>query len=248
MWKASEVLITGASRGIGRAIALQFASSDKYKDCRLHLIALRNRAYLRGLCEEINAKASGKAQYYLCDVSDHSQVKKLFEIIPCPDILINNAGTASYGLIQDLDPREWSRIIDTNLSSAFFTAKCAIPGMLNKGRGCIINISSVWGIAGASMECAYSASKGGLNALTRALAKELAPSGIAVNALACGFIDTDMNALLSDEERRSLTDQIPAGRAGSPSEVARFVELLAQAPSYLTGQLISFDGGWQIAG
>ena len=138
----------------------------------------------------------------------------------------------------------WQNIIHTNLSSAFYTSKEAIPYMLSKQAGKIINISSVWGNVGASCEVAYSASKGGLNSFTKALAKELAPSNIQVNAIACGCIDTEMNRCFSEEERQALADEIPAGRFGKPEEVAELVFSIAEKHNYLTGQIITLDGGW----
>ena len=160
------------------------------------------------------------------------------------DILINNAGISMIGLFQDMTRDEWERIINTNLGSLYNCCHFAIPDMVKNKCGKIINISSVWGIAGASCEVAYSASKGGVNALTRALAKELAPSNIQVNAIACGAIDTDMNHFLSDDELTSLTDEIPAGRLGTPDEVGNLVRSLCDGSSYLTGQIIQLDGGW----
>lgn len=132
----------------------------------------------------------------------------------------------------------------TNVTSAFLCARAAIPYMLRRKSGSIINVSSVWGCVGASCEAAYSASKGAVNALTRALAKELAPSGIAVNAVACGAVDTDMNACFSPEERQEIAEEIPAGRFALPSEAADLIYTLAERPSYLTGQIIRLDGGW----
>ena len=160
------------------------------------------------------------------------------------DILINNAGISQIGLLQDMEFEEWDQLIASNLSSVFHCCKLAIPGMVRKQCGKIINISSVWGVCGASCEAAYSASKGGVNALTRALAKELAPSNIQVNAVACGAIDTDMNRFLSPGEREALLMEIPAGRMGRPEEAAELVFRLTEAPSYLTGQVIRLDGGW----
>ena len=139
---------------------------------------------------------------------------------------------------------EWQKVLNTNLSSAFYTCKYAVPLMLQKHSGRIINISSVWGTVGASMEAAYSASKGGLNSFTKAIAKELAPSNIQVNAIACGVIDTEMNQCFSEEERKALQDEIPADRFGSAEEVAQMVTSLLCAPDYLTGQIITLDGGW----
>jgi 3-oxoacyl-[acyl-carrier protein] reductase len=134
--------------------------------------------------------------------------------------------------------------MSVNLDSLFYTCKYALPPMLDKKQGRIINISSVWGNVGASMEVAYSASKGGVNSFTRALAKELAPSNIQVNALACGVIDTQMNACFTPEEKAALIEEIPSDRFGRPEEIASLVMQLASAPDYLTGQIISVDGGW----
>jgi len=139
---------------------------------------------------------------------------------------------------------EWDDVIGTNLSSAFYTCKHAIPIMLRKHSGRILNISSVWGNVGASLETAYSASKGGLNAFTKALSKELAPSSISVNAIACGVVDTDMNAVFSEEDMDELKKEIPADRIGTPEEVAKLVSLVLKAPLYMTGQVITLDGGW----
>ena len=160
------------------------------------------------------------------------------------DILVNNAGISRVGLLQDMDFEEWDSLIAANLSSVFHCCKLAIPSMVRKQSGHIVNISSVWGVCGASCEAAYSASKGGVNALTKALAKELAPSHIQINAIACGVIDTDMNHFLSKEEAAALLEEIPAGRMGTPDEVARMVLSLTESPAYLTGQVIRFDGGW----
>lgn len=148
------------------------------------------------------------------------------------------------GLFQDMTPEEWKQILDTNLSSAFYTSKLAVTNMIQQKSGKIINISSVWGNAGASTEAAYSASKGGLNSFTKALAKELAPSNIQVNAIALGMMDTDMNNCFSMEEKASIIEDIPAGRMGNPKEAAELVINLLKSPAYLTGQIITLDGGW----
>ena len=159
-------------------------------------------------------------------------------------VLINNAGVSHIGLLSDMSPDEWDHIIRTNLTSVYNCCHEVIPSMVRRQSGRIINISSVWGNVGASCEAAYSASKGGVNSLTKALAKELAPSHIGVNAVACGVSDTDMNRFISADERQALTDDIPACRMGRPEEVARLVFLLAQAPEYMTGQIVTMDGGW----
>ena len=171
-------------------------------------------------------------------------VKEAVKALGPIDCLVNNAGISHIGLLSDMSAEEWNGIIQTNLTSVFNCCKQIIPDMVARHSGSIINISSVWGNCGASCEVAYSASKGGMNALTKALAKELAPSGITVNAIACGAIDTEMNHFLSEEERNQLIDEIPACRMGSPKEVGRLALQLAGRHAYLTGQIITLDGGW----
>ena len=160
-----------------------------------------------------------------------------------PDVLVNNAGISYIGLLTDMTDQDWEDILHSNLSSAFYCSRAALPYMVSQKSGKIINISSMWGRAGASCEAAYSASKAGLNGLTMALAKELAPSNIQVNAIACGVIDTVMNAGFSEEERRALMEEVPAGRFGTPEETADLVFDLAENHPYLTGQIIGLDGG-----
>ena len=160
------------------------------------------------------------------------------------DVLINNAAVSHTGLLQDMSLSEWQRIMAVNLTSVFLTTRAFIPSMLQSGGGRIINISSMWGSVGASCEAAYSATKGGVEALTKALAKELARSNIAVNAIAPGVVDTVMNDNLSEEEKRALSEEIPIGRFAEASEVADLVRYLSNAPYYLTGQVIGIDGGF----
>ena len=160
------------------------------------------------------------------------------------DILINNAGISCFGLLQDTTPEQWDAMITSNLNSVFYCSKLAIPEMLSKKSGKILSISSVWGNVGASMEVPYSTTKGAINAFTKALAKELGPSNIQVNAIACGMIDTEMNAVLSEDDITAITEEIPAGRMGTPEEVAELAFAITKKNDYLTGQIITLDGGW----
>lgn len=233
-------LITGASRGIGAAIARCFAENGYH----LVLTCEKNIDALEKLAEQFRDQYQVSCLALQADMSNEEAVTRIFSEIRHLDVLVNNAGISYVGLLSDMTTEEWHRVMRVNLDSCFFTARAAIPLMLQEHSGHIINISSVWGRVGASMEVAYSASKGGMDAFTRALAKELAPSGIRVNAVACGIIDTAMNACFSKEEINTLKNEIPADRLGSPEEVAQFVLQLAQSPAYLTGQVITIDGGW----
>ncbi|MBQ7920434.1 MAG: SDR family oxidoreductase [Lachnospiraceae bacterium] len=234
-------LITGASRGIGKSLALEFAKAGY----NLYLTCVKSIESLMEYAEHLAKTYGIKAKAFQVDGVNYENVTNLFAEINDLDVLINNAGIAHFGLLTDMTPEEWNHMIATNLTSAFYTCKHAVPLMVAKHQGCIINISSVWGNVGASMEVAYSASKGGLNSFTKALAKELAPSGITVNAIACGVIDTDMNRKnLSSEDLDALAAEIPADRLGTPEEVAKLALQLASSPTYLTGQIITMDGGW----
>ncbi len=241
--KRKIACITGSSRGIGKAIALCFAKEgyDIVLNCR-NSVSQMNKLKL-----EIETTYSVRCLGVCADVSNPEQVTQMFQTISSEfgeiDVLICNAGISFFGLISDMTPMEWQNVINTNLSSAFYCCKQVIPSMVAKKSGRIIMISSIWGNCGASYEAAYSAAKGGLNTFTKALAKELAPSNIPVNAISCGVIDTEMNAHLSDEEMQALIDEIPACRLGTPEEVGRMALLLSQAPEYLTGQIITMDGG-----
>ncbi len=233
-------LVTGASRGIGKSIAQALAKEGYH----LILTCSKSMSDLSNFSSQLEKEYNITCIATQCDMKNAEEVRILFDSIPNLDLLINNAGISYVGLLQDMCPEEWDEVIGTNLSSAFYTSKYAIPLMLQKHAGHIINISSVWGNVGAAAEVAYSASKGGLNTLTKALAKELAPSGIQVNAIACGLIDTQMNAHLSEDDLDALKEEIPAGRAGTPDEVAQAVLSLLNMPSYFTGQIVTLDGGW----
>lgn len=233
-------LITGASRGIGKAMAEAFAA----KGYHLILTCSRTLPQLQAVAEELTAKYSVSCLALQADMGNSADVEKIFQQISSLDVLVNNAGISHVGLLTDMSIEEWKRVMSVNLDSLFYTCRLAVPLMLQKHSGRIINISSVWGNVGASMETAYSASKGGVNTFTKALAKELAPSNIQVNAIACGVIDTSMNSCFSTEEMEALQAEIPADRIGRPEEVAELALRLAEAPTYLTGQIITIDGGW----
>lgn len=237
------VLITGASRGIGKEIALTMAE-EGYS---LVLLCKTNLENLKEIAEETK-KYGISCEILQADVGDPSIIEQLSEFLETNqiqiDILIHNAAISHIGLMQDMSPMQWENVIQTNLSSMFYLSKAVVPQMVSRKEGKIIAISSVWGICGASCETAYSAAKGGLNAFVKALAKELAPSNIQVNALACGAVDTSMNQFLSEEEKKELCEQIPYGRMASPKEVAQTIRLLSDSCNYLTGQIVAFDGGW----
>lgn len=243
--KTEIAFISGASHGIGRAIAEEFAKAG-------YSLALNCKHSAKEL--EDFAAALRDTWHVPCltligDIGEEYFVTHAFQCIEeklgSVTILVNNAGISHIGLLSDMSLEEWNQIIQTNLTSVFCCCKHAVPNMVHNQYGRIINISSVWGISGASCEVAYSASKGGVNAFTKALAKELAPSNISVNAIACGVIDTRMNQCFSREEQQQLAEEIPAGRFGTPKETAKLAAFLASAPAYLTGQIVSLDGGWQ---
>ncbi len=238
------VLITGASRGIGRAIAIEFAKAGY----QLIITCSKTENDLLQLKKELEQKFQSTVLASVGDISDYAYIEQLFSEIATQfggvDVLVNNAGISYVGLLQDMSIEEWNHIVNTNLTSVFSTSKHAIPYMLTQHAGKIINISSVWGNVGASCEVAYSACKGGINSFTKALAKELAPSNIQVNAIACGCIDTQMNSCFSEEEKAALAEEIPTGRFGHPEEVATLALQLATGNEYLTGQIITLDGGW----
>ena len=236
--------ITGASRGIGRGIALVLARNGY----NLALTCRRNKEDLDAFAQELHSRYMIDVCTYQCNASSYPEVASTIEAALAHfgkiTLLVNNAGISKVGLLTDLSPEEWKELIETNLSSLFYHCKSIIPSMLQKEEGRIINISSMWGSVGASCEVAYSASKGGVNAFTRALAKELAPSNIPVNAIACGVIDTDMNRIFTEEDRQALSEEIPAGRFAEPEEVGEAVLALARMPAYVTGQIIGMDGGY----
>ena len=237
------VIVTGASRGIGKAVAVRFAREGY----NVVVNGTHNRELLEKVCEEIR-QMGVDCLAISADVGNHEEVAVMLQQVKerfgQVDVLVNNAGISKIGLLQDLSPEEWNQIVTTNLTSVYNTCHCVVPLMLHSGSGSIVNVSSVWGMVGASCEVAYSATKGGINAFTRALGKELAPERIRVNAVACGAIRTTMNAFLSEEEEAALLEEIPMGRMGTPEEAAELVYDVATGTAYLTAQIIQLDGGW----
>ena len=234
------IFITGASRGIGKSIALLFASRGyhTFLNCSSSVDELKKlRAY-------ITEKYHTPCTLVPGNVGNPDHVRAIYNKIYQECTLVNNAGISYINLLTDMTDEDWNRIIQTNLSSVFYCCRQAIPPMVSKRSGKIINISSMWGTSGASCEVAYSASKSGINGFTKALAKELAPSNVQVNAIACGVIDTSMNDQLTSEERKALEEEIPAGRYGTPKEIAQMVWNIVHAPEYMTGQIIGVDGGF----
>ncbi len=238
-----NIIVTGASRGIGKAIAIALADKDNNI-----LINCVNNVDKLDTVNSILKEQGCNSMMFCGDVSDYDTCARMIdtaiEAFGSVDVLINNAGISTVGLFQDMDRAEWDRIWNTNVSSVFNCCNLILPHMINAKFGRIINISSVWGDVGASCEVAYSATKGAVNSLTKALAKEVAPSNIQVNAIACGAIDTEMNNHLSQEDKSALAEEIPAGRFGTPEEIGQMVKNIINAPSYLTGQIITVDGGW----
>ena len=237
-------LVTGASRGIGREIAKSLAKQNikviaNYNNSEQKAIELKKELEEEGIAIDI-VKA---------DVSKREEIKNLvkyaidnYEKI---DILINNAGISEYKLFTDETDEDWNKVINTNLYSAFAVSQEVIPNMIKNKKGCIINISSVWGMVGASMEVLYSISKAGIDGLTKALAKELGPSNIRVNAIAPGIIDTDMCKNFSKEDIENIKEEIPLERIGNVEDISKCINWLIN-DNYTTGQIISINGGWII--
>lgn len=237
------VLITGAARGIGRALALRFAAAGYH----VVINSIKDEVSLNLVKQEILTYGVSCISF-LGDMGNYEAVSELFTNIKDTygklDILINNAGVSHVGLFTDMTHNEYQSLITTNLISVMNCCHQAIPMFMKNHAGVILNISSVWGNIGASCEAVYSATKGGINSFTKALGKELAPSNISVNALACGIVNTSMNACFSPQELDALREEIPAGRMTTPEEVAEFAFSLCNASSYLSGQVITFDGAW----
>ncbi|TXK81965.1 elongation factor P 5-aminopentanone reductase [Paenibacillus sp. N3.4] len=243
-FKEQTVLITGASRGIGAAIAERFAS-----------VGMNVVIHYRDSHEAANEVARScmkhgtKVLTVSADIRYRDQISKMQEKLDqremVPDIIVNNAGLAHYGLLSDVSEEDWDLIMDVNLKGAFLCTQAFMPSLIQQKYGRIINVSSIWGISGASCEVVYSTAKGGLNAFTKALARELAPSGVTVNAVAPGPVHTDMMSGFQPEEQAAIANEIPVGRFALPDEIASLVYFLALPESgYITGQIISPNGGW----
>ena len=237
-------IITGSSRGIGREIAKTLARKE------IKVVANYNKSEeaAKELKQELEEEGI-KIDIIKADVSKREDAKRLVEFTlnkyGKADILINNAGISEYKLFTDETDEDWNKIINTNLYSAFAMSQEVIPNMVHNKSGCIINMSSAWGVVGGSLEVIYSVSKAGLDGLTKALAKELGPSNIRVNSIAPGMIYTKMNEKFSKEELKEIEEEIPLGKIGKPSDIAKCIEWLLE-DEYTTGQVISINGGWII--
>lgn len=238
------VFVTGGSGGIGSEICREFAKIG-------YPVAIgfnKNRAAADELAENIISN-KGTALSVHCDISSNESIDKAVNIVSnelgAVEVLVNNAGTANINLFTDLTNDDIQKIISINLIGTMLCSKAVLPEMIKRKQGKIINITSVWGEIGASCEVAYSASKAGIIGFTKALAKEVAPSGIRVNAVSAGIIDTRMNSMLKKSDIEAIIDEIPSGRIGTPADVAKCVRFLASDDSsYICGQILRADGGW----
>lgn len=238
------IVVTGASRGIGREIAKTLSRENN------KVIACYNNSEKEAtiLKEELE-KENKKIDIIKGDISKREDCKKIVEYVINKykkiDVLINNAGISTYNLFTDITDEEWDRTINTNLNSVFYMSQETVKYMIKQKEGSIINISSIWGIVGASCEVAYSVSKAGIDGMTKALAKELGPSNIRVNSIAPGLIDTDMNNDLTKEELDNIINETPLCRIGKPEDIAKCIKWLVE-DEFTTGQVISINGGWSI--
>lgn len=236
-------LVTGASRGIGKAIAIELAKEGA--TVIINYSKDDNGAETT-LAEIIALGGYGKT--YKCSISDYNMCKEMIDYVIESfgklDILVNNAGISTIGLFMDSTKEDIDNLMGVNILGAMYLSKHALPHMISKGKGNIINISSIWGDVGASCEVIYSTSKGGINLFTKSLAKEVAPMGIRVNAIAPGVINTEMNSFLFEDERKELEEEIPMGRFGEADEIGKLVTFICNdSCKYLTGQVIKVDGG-----
>lgn len=239
-----NILVTGGSRGIGKCIVENLAKEG------YNVVLNYNKSEKRAKQIQQELKEQGiRVEIYKADVSKREEVKKLVKFVEKTfkniDVLINNAGVAKLQMFNDITDKDWEEMIDTNLSSAFFTTQEVLPNMIHNKKGCIINISSIWGIVGASCEVAYSVSKSGINGMTKSLAKELGLSNIRVNAIAPGVIDTEMNSNLDNAIKEEIKNDTPLHKIGKPIDIYRCVKWLIE-DEFTTGQIISPNGGYVI--
>ena len=230
-----HVLITGGSRGIGAAAVRAFCAAGY----QVTFFYEKDQNSAEAISRETGASA------VCCDVSDSNAVNTSSDSLAPVDILINNAAIAHYGLISQISDAEWNRLFSVNVGGIYRCVKAVLPQMLQKQAGCILNLASMWGQVGASCEVAYSASKGAVIAMTKALAKELGPSGIRVNCVCPGVILTDMTRCVGEDTLAELAEETPLGRNGTPEDVASALLYLAQA-DFITGQLLPVNGGFVI--
>lgn len=236
-------LVTGASRGIGRAVALKLASEG----AKVALNFAGNEAAANAVCEEIKS-AGGQAILVKADVSDEAAVQQMVQTVAEAfgriDILVNNAGITRDGLLARMKEEDWDAVLSTNLKGVFLTTKAATKLMMKQRAGRIVNMASVVGVTGNAGQANYSAAKAGVIGFTKTIAKELASRGITANAVAPGFIDTDMTSVLSDKAKEAALSGIPLGRMGTPEDIAAAVLfLVSDQASYITGQVLNVDGG-----
>ncbi|MBR2787375.1 MAG: 3-oxoacyl-ACP reductase FabG [Clostridia bacterium] len=242
MKQEKTVIITGGSRGIGANISTELATMG------YNVVLNYNKSEESAL--KIKNQLKGKnIEIFKADVTKREEVKKLIEFTIQKygkiDVLVNNAGISQIKMFTDITDSDWNNMIQTNLTSCFYTTQEAVKYMINNKSGCIINISSIWGSVGASCEVHYSASKAGLDGMTKALAKELGLSNIRVNSIAPGIIDTNMNSELSKEDVESIKNEIPLQKIGNPQSITNCVKWLIE-DDYTTGQVIAINGGWAI--
>lgn len=241
---SKTVIVTGGSRGIGAAI-VNLLAKEGY-----NVVLNYNKSEeIAKKIQEESTKKGYNVEIFKADVSKREEVKELVEFTIKKfnkiDVLINNAGISQTKLFTDITDDDWNNMINTNLNSVFFMSQEVAKYMIHEKEGCIINISSIWGLVGASCEVHYSVSKAGIDAMTKSLAKELGLSNIRVNSIAPGIIDTDMNKYLSKEELEEIKEEIPLGKIGDTSAIAKCVRWLIE-DDYTTGQVISINGGWNI--
>ncbi len=239
-----NIVITGSSRGIGKCLVENFAKDGhnvilNYNKSKKQAEQIKNELAEQGI----------KIEIFKADVSKREDVKKLIKFalknMESVDVLINNAGIAKLQMFQDVTEDDWNEIMDTNLKSIYYTIQETIPNMIQRKEGCIINISSMWGIVGASCEAVYSASKAGMDAITKSLAKELGPSNIRVNSIAPGVINTDMNSSIDEKIKEEIKKETPLEKIGEPADIYRCAKWLIE-DKFTTGQIISVNGGYVI--